>query len=84
MTSSDTKAPGDALPALLVVTLSEYNSISLLDGALKASEQTDAESRAVLAQLRKFDPTTAQDFTFRGKATSRASFRLLIDQFSRI
>jgi len=80
MASSGTQAPGDALLGLQVVTLSEHNKNILFEGSLEASEQTRAESQAVLARLTKFDRTTAQDFTYKDKTSSEAPFRLLTDQ----
>jgi len=65
MAFSGTQAPGDALLGLQVVTLSEHNKNILFEGSLEASEQTRAESQAVLARLTKFDRTTAQNFTYK-------------------
>jgi Heterokaryon incompatibility protein (HET) len=62
---------------LTLVTLTFEDRQRLFQKAINASEESMESTRALMARLKKFDPTTAQHFAFKDLTLSKAPFRLL-------
>ena len=67
------------LTRLRILPVTEKNKRSLFGDAIKASQDRQPESEAVLARLKQFHPATAKDFDIKHLAQSEAPFRLLGD-----
>lgn len=62
---------------LNLVTLTLQNKQRLFQDAIESSEKSMENTRALLANMEQFDPSTAQRFGFKNVAISQAPFRLL-------
>ena len=67
----------DDLPQLALVTLRAGNKQRLFQNAIGAAEKSTEKTRALMARLEHFDPSTAQHFGYKSVAISEAPLRLL-------
>lgn len=75
------EVPQSGFSPLELVEVSRSDKLRLLQAGIKSSQEAWPETEHVLARLRHFHPSTAQEFGLKGDAISQAPLRFLC-QFS--